>query len=45
MDSLPDLSLIWQQTLDWQPLPGQKEKFQELSTLVNKGIKYGTYRN
>lgn len=37
MDSLPDLSLIWQQTLDWQPLPGQKEKFQELYKEIIEG--------
>jgi len=37
MDSLPDLSLIWQQTLDWQPNTEQKEKFQELYKEIIEG--------
>jgi len=40
MDKLPDLSLIWQETLGWSPTPMQVDKFQELYHEIIQGNRH-----
>lgn len=37
MDKLPELDLIWEQTLGWLPTPYQKQKFQQLYEEILEG--------
>ncbi|MEM7555347.1 MAG: 16S rRNA (guanine(527)-N(7))-methyltransferase RsmG [Cyanobacteria bacterium P01_A01_bin.84] len=37
MSSLPELTEIWQQTLNWQPTPQQQAKFEQLYELILQG--------